>query len=79
MILHELATNAGKYGALSKASGFVRVTWEVEKNRVRLIWEEKDGPSITSPTKNGFGLKLVEGEASYYLGVSPKSASSPTV
>jgi two-component system CheB/CheR fusion protein len=77
MILHELATNAGKYGALSKANGFVTVTWAVEKNRVRLIWQERDGPSITSPTKNGFGLKLVEGEASYYLGGKPQISFEP--
>jgi two-component system CheB/CheR fusion protein len=68
IILHELATNAGKYGALSKAIGSVTVNWQSVGDRVHLIWQEQDGPTVVSPKKRGFGLKLVEGEASYYLG-----------
>lgn len=77
MILHELATNAGKYGALSKSNGSVRVNWQSVGDRVHLIWEEQDGPTVVSPKKRGFGLKLVEGEASYYLGGKAKISFEP--
>ena len=48
LILHELGTNAAKYGALSNSAGRVHVSWQVEhgdrSRRVRLRWEERDGP-----------------------------------
>jgi PAS domain S-box-containing protein len=64
MCLHELATNAVKYGALSKDSGKVGVDWEVNGNggqlRVRLAWQETGGPPVTAPARKGFGSRLIE-------------------
>jgi PAS domain S-box-containing protein len=64
MALHELATNAVKYGALSNASGHVQVTWNVgrddQRNRAKLIWKEIGGPQVAPPKKKGFGSALIE-------------------
>ena len=64
MALHELATNAAKYGALSVDSGRVTVTWQVansgEHQRLVLQWTESDGPAVTAPTRRGFGSQLIE-------------------
>ena len=60
MIIHELATNAVKYGSLSQAEGKLAVTWERLPGRaVRLVWRE-DGPSeIEAPREGGFGSRLI--------------------
>ena len=64
LMLHELATNAAKYGALSNAAGRVAVTWEVrgagEAARLRLSWTESGGPPVTPPVRRGFGTRLIE-------------------
>jgi two-component system CheB/CheR fusion protein len=80
MILHELATNAGKYGAFSVANGVVEISWQLqdEPSRLHLCWTEKNGPPTHLPAKRGFGLKLIEGEASYYLGGKPKMSFEPS-
>ncbi|MGH6878744.1 MAG: CheR family methyltransferase [Rhizomicrobium sp.] len=74
MILHELVTNAGKYGALSVEDGRVSLTWCVEgqdgAGRVKLLWKEHDGPETSTPARTGFGLKLIEREVSFSLGGS---------
>ncbi|WP_375270855.1 PAS domain S-box protein [Sphingomonas sp.] len=59
LLLHELATNAVKYGALSNDTGRVTVRWMVEDGHFRLQWEERGGPPATEPTRKGFGSKLV--------------------
>ena len=60
LVVHELATNAAKYGALSVPGGRVRISWVVAKGRLVLSWEEKDGPVITGPPeREGFGSVLV--------------------
>lgn len=60
MVLHELATNAVKYGALSVAAGRVRVDWShAEDRRLLLRWVECDGPSIEAPQHEGFGTRLI--------------------
>ncbi|MBZ6077391.1 HWE histidine kinase domain-containing protein [Microvirga puerhi] len=63
MAVHELTTNAAKYGALSVASGRVAVRWEsaVEPDglRLRLTWTEQGGPSVASPKRQGFGSRLL--------------------
>jgi two-component sensor histidine kinase len=59
LALHELATNAVKYGALSNEAGFVSVEWRVDGRTLWLEWEEHDGPEITKPAKKGFGSKLL--------------------
>jgi two-component sensor histidine kinase len=59
LVLHELATNAAKYGALKNANGSVNVNWEVASNYLALTWREQGGPPIeNAPTKKGFGSAL---------------------
>jgi len=60
LTFHELATNAGKYGALSRAEGTVSVLWVIEEDAVDLSWSERDGPSISAPKRSGFGTRLVQ-------------------
>lgn len=63
MILHELGTNAVKYGALSTPSGRVSLRWTVENRTLRLWWQERGGPAVVVPTKRGFGMTLIEQSA----------------
>lgn len=60
LMLHELATNAAKYGALSNSSGHVFVSWKSQRDRVHLWWMEQGGPEVVPPTHRGFGLSLLE-------------------
>ena len=63
MALHELATNALKYGALSVPQGSVAITWTVPDDAapaLRLVWEERGGPPVSPPEHHGFGLRLLE-------------------
>jgi two-component sensor histidine kinase len=61
MVIHELATNALKYGALSNGSGRVTVAWErSQPNLVKLVWQESGGPEIGPPKQKGFGSHLIE-------------------
>ncbi len=64
MILHELCTNALKYGALSNEDGRVTITWTAqacnEGTAVSLLWSESDGPLVTPPTEEGFGTRLIQ-------------------
>lgn len=59
MILHELATNATKYGALSVREGTVEVSWANAPNGWSLHWQERDGPPTTPPSRSGFGSRLM--------------------
>jgi PAS domain S-box-containing protein len=63
LVLHELATNAAKHGALSSAAGTVAVSWSAvggpAANRVRFVWRERGGPPVTPPVKQGFGLTVL--------------------
>jgi two-component system CheB/CheR fusion protein len=70
MVMHELATNAVKYGALSVPSGHVELEWSrvQGERRLKVLWRERNGPKVTQPTRNGFGLTLVEREVQYNLG-----------
>ena len=64
LCLHELATNAVKYGALSNGTGQVHVAWEpvgnAERRNVRLTWRETGGPPVAVPKRKGFGSLLIE-------------------
>jgi PAS domain S-box-containing protein len=64
MCLHELATNAAKYGALSNGAGEVHVAWELVHNgserKVKLTWRESGGPPVSVPQRKGFGSVLIE-------------------
>jgi two-component sensor histidine kinase len=72
MILHEIATNAAKYGSLSNDTGTVALDWEIveESNgrKLRLIWTEAGGPHVTAPVQRGFGSRLIERSARDQLG-----------
>lgn len=59
MALHELGTNAMKYGALSVESGRVTVTWSQREDGVELIWTERGGPPVSPPTKFGLGSRML--------------------
>lgn len=60
MALHELATNAAKYGSLSLPGGKLKITWTVNEERLDISWEERDGPTINAtPSRNGFGSRLI--------------------
>ena len=60
LALHELATNATKYGALSRPEGRVNVQWRVQEGMLHLGWEESGGPPVGRPTQKGFGTRLLE-------------------
>lgn len=64
MALHELATNAAKYGALSNGNGSVKITWHIERQEqhpfLRLEWRELGGPMVAPPAHKGFGSRLIE-------------------
>jgi two-component system CheB/CheR fusion protein len=64
MVVHELATNAIKFGALSYAEGHVAVTWRIdescEASRLVLQWREMNGPKVSAPARPGLGLLLIE-------------------
>ncbi|THK33525.1 PAS domain-containing protein [Ensifer sp. MPMI2T] len=73
LILHELATNAIKHGALSAPKGQIRLRWEVEEasaRHLRLIWRESGGPPVVPPVSSGFGTQLIEFAARRELGGS---------
>jgi two-component sensor histidine kinase len=60
LALHELTTNAAKYGALSVLDGKLTVAWEIEGSKARLTWTETGGPTVVPPKRDGFGRILLE-------------------
>lgn len=74
LILHELATNASKYGALSTEAGHIEISWNVihepGRDRVKMEWVERGGPSVSPPRHKGFGSRLIETSLSHSLGGS---------
>jgi two-component sensor histidine kinase len=73
MVLHELATNAAKYGALSTPQGRVSVRWHrlsegVTPAKLRLEWHEVGGPAVIVPAKSGFGTSVIRDLIPYELG-----------
>src|SRR5262245_49769835 len=64
MALHELSTNAVKYGALSNSEGRIKIAWQLrrskEKRRFQMIWTERGGPATTAPKHKGFGHLVIE-------------------
>lgn len=70
LVMHELGTNALKYGALSNSHGHVCVDWSLDGARgsdLRLTWSEHDGPAVKNPARKGFGSELVERELTQTL------------
>ncbi|MER2265575.1 HWE histidine kinase domain-containing protein [Methylobacterium oxalidis] len=72
MALHELATNAVKYGALSNDKGRVILNWDIvdgsQPEHLWLRWEELGGPSVVAPTRTGFGTRMIERALASELG-----------
>lgn len=64
MVVHELVTNAAKYGALSQRSGRIGLQWSIAADngaeRISLTWIEKGGPAVQNPKRRGFGSRLIE-------------------
>ncbi|WP_299642009.1 HWE histidine kinase domain-containing protein [Devosia sp.] len=61
MVVHELATNAVKYGGLSVPAGRVSLTWESRGGLLQICWRETGGPMVVAPTRRGFGSRLISG------------------
>jgi two-component sensor histidine kinase len=59
LALHELSTNAAKYGGLSDEDGRVEIRWELADDRFRISWQELGGPPVSAPSREGFGHKVV--------------------
>jgi PAS domain S-box-containing protein len=69
--LHELATNAAKYGALSVANGCVSLDWSLEAGgRLTLRWTEIGGPKVQVPTRKGFGRRIIERMTAHLRGIA---------
>jgi PAS domain S-box-containing protein len=65
LALHELATNASKYGALLDSAGYISISWRLDPKmakdrRLHLVWQEHDGPPVIAPTRAGFGRMVIE-------------------
>ena len=60
LIFHELATNAGKYGAFSSPRGFLQVSWNVTDDRLVVNWDETQGPPVETVGEAGFGTRLLK-------------------
>lgn len=60
LAIHELATNAAKYGALSTDKGRIDIRWSMGEEHLRLAWRESGGPAVTEPEHRGFGSRLIE-------------------
>lgn len=70
LALHELATNAAKYGALSNDDGHVEVQWQVESGRLTFVWREVGGPPVQARGETGFGTRLLERAVARDLGAT---------
>ncbi|OKO73205.1 sensor histidine kinase [Bradyrhizobium sp. AS23.2] len=70
LMFHELATNAGKYGAFSAPRGLLQVSWTVNDDRLTVTWDETEGPSIDKVSEPGFGTKLLKSALSAFDGKS---------
>jgi two-component sensor histidine kinase len=60
LMFHELATNAGKYGAFAAARGLLQVSWSVSDDRLNITWDETEGPPVGAIGEPGFGTKLLK-------------------
>jgi PAS domain S-box-containing protein len=68
LALHELATNAGKYGALSTDPGRVDLGWRLDGDALTMSWTERDGPPVRPPERRGFGTTVIDAMARQALG-----------
>ena len=70
LVIHEMTTNASKYGALSNVAGHISVTWTTCNNRFELVWAEFGGPQPKEPIRGGFGTKLLQTGLSQFNGTA---------
>jgi PAS domain S-box-containing protein len=81
LLVHELATNASKYGALSLPDGQVAIRWSIDgvgaEARFRFQWQELDGPPVVPPIRHGFGRMVLEKAVAQEFGVPPKVRFAP--
>jgi two-component sensor histidine kinase/DNA-binding response OmpR family regulator len=68
LALHELVTNAAKYGALSAISGRVRLNWELRASNLEMSWSESGGPAVGQPRSRGYGMRVVTAGIENQLG-----------
>ena len=82
LALHELATNAAKYGALSTQDGQVSISWSVSESDARgrftFNWQEQGGPTVVPPTAKGFGRVVLEQVMAEFFDPPPRIEFSPT-
>jgi len=76
MVLHELGTNAVKYGALSSQEGTVAISWSAD-GMLRLRWAESGGPPVQPPARRGFGSRLIERGLRHEIGGRVKLDFAP--
>ena len=67
LVLHEIVSNAAKYGALSTDDGLVRIKWKLQDETLRFEWQEFNGPEVAAPERHGFGRSLIEKAIPYEL------------
>jgi PAS domain S-box-containing protein len=81
LLVHELATNATKHGALSKPEGMIAIDWSIEhdgaETKFRFRWKERDGPRVTESPRQGFGRILIEKAVAQEFSAEPKISFDP--
>jgi two-component sensor histidine kinase len=81
LVVHELATNAAKHGALSRSGGHISIHWSIEaagtEARFKFQWQELDGPPVAPPTRQGFGRILLEKAVASDFDAQPKIRFAP--
>jgi len=70
LALHELVTNAAKYGALSTDAGRIKVAWAIQQEQLTLTWSEFQGPKVNRPSRDGYGTRVIKGGIEGQLGGS---------
>ena len=78
MAIHELATNAAKYGSLSNDVGRVTISWSVDGDDFFMSWREQDGPAVSTPTSNGFGTTVIKQLTASSLSADVELTYAPT-
>jgi two-component sensor histidine kinase len=80
LAIHELATNASKYGALSVPGGRIEIRWHLQRSErpvLRLEWRERGGPPVSEPERRGFGTRFIEGSIALELQGKARLAFEP--
>jgi two-component sensor histidine kinase len=76
LIIHELATNTAKYGALSVPVGQLSVCWSLSDAHLNIEWRESGGPIVAAPTHRGFGMRLLSRALDQFNGTVETSFAS---